>query len=231
MLPAVVRGSSSVQRVTKVRVLLVALALVASLVTACSGDDDSAASTSTTRPRATTTTSSTTTTTTAPASTTSVAPTTAKPTPCSPPVGGSVTPQTSPMPSDVMVLTTVKSATKGCTDTLQFDFNSSAAQAPGYRVEYRAGPFEQDPSGTPVAVAGRAFLLVRLEPATGFDFINNRQSYTGPKRIPINGAYATEAVLLGDFESVMTWVIGVREQVPFAVHGSASPHRMTISIG
>jgi hypothetical protein len=135
------------------------------------------------------------------------------------------------MPSDVMVLTALKTSTRGCTDTVQLDFNSSAPQAPGYRVSYQKGPFQQDPSGTPIAVAGGAFLVVRLEPATGFDFLNNRPSYTGPKRIPINGAYATEAVLIGDFESVMTWVIGVREQVPFGVQPSSTPHRMTIAIG
>jgi hypothetical protein len=132
-----------------------------------------------------------------------------------------------------MVLKTVKVTRQGCTDRVQFAFDSGAPEAPGYRVEYRNGPFEQDPSGKPVAVSGSAFLVVRLEPATGFDFEQNKPSYTGPSRIPITGgAFATEAVLLGDFESVMSWVIGLRSQVPFTVQGTGAPnHALTITVG
>jgi hypothetical protein len=132
-----------------------------------------------------------------------------------------------------MVLTAVKVSTKGCTDTVQFDFDSGAPERPGYTVEYKNGPFVADPSGQAVAVAGSAFLVVRLEPATGFDFVKNRQAYTGPDRIPArSGAYATEVVRTGDFESVTTWVIGLRQQVPFTVQSTGAPnHHLTITIG
>jgi hypothetical protein len=212
--------------------------LVAVLVLgACSGDDDSASSTSGTRASTTTTTVASTTTTRAATSTTSApgatTTTAAKAQPCSPPVGGSVAKQTSPVPSDVMVLTGVAVTRDGCTDTVTFDFTSGAPEKPGYTVEYQKGPFVEDGSGRPVTVSGSAFLVVRLEPATGYDFVGNRQAYTGPTRIPVpNGAYTTELVQTGDFESVTTWVIGVRTQVPFSVEGTGAPtHRLTVNIG
>jgi hypothetical protein len=132
-----------------------------------------------------------------------------------------------------MVLDDLTVATQNCTDTVRFDFHSGAAQAPGYRVEYQSGPFTQDGSGAPVAVAGSAFIVVRLEPATGFDFVANRESYTGPDRIPTpNAAFTTEVVRTGDFESVTTWVIGLRQQVPFTVQPAGAPdHRLTVTIG
>jgi hypothetical protein len=132
-----------------------------------------------------------------------------------------------------MLLTDVTVARDGCTDTIVFSFDSGAAEPPGYRVEYQPGPFVEDGSGNPVAVAGSAFVVVRLEPATGFDFVNNRPSYTGPSRIAIpGGAYVTELVRTGDFESVTTWVIGLRQQVPFDATGTGAPdHRLTVAIG
>jgi hypothetical protein len=132
-----------------------------------------------------------------------------------------------------MLLTKIAVARQGCTDTITFDFTSGAPEGPGYTVEYQNGPFTMDGSGKPVAVAGNAFLVVRLEPATGFDFVNNRPSYTGKTRIVVpNGAYATELVQTGDFESVTSWVIGLREQVPFTVTGTGAPtHRLVVNIG
>jgi hypothetical protein len=132
-----------------------------------------------------------------------------------------------------MVLTAVEVGTSGCTDAVRFDFTSGASEAPGYRIEYQPGPFTQDGSGAPVPVAGGAFLVVRLEPATGFDFVNNKESYTGPDRVPVaGGAFATEVVRTGDFEGVVSWVIGLREQVPFTVEKRGAPaHHVTVHLG
>ncbi len=210
------------------RVVAAALASVLAFgAAACSGDDDSDASS--------TTSSSTTTTSTAPSTSTtaSSAPTTTTTEPCAPPVNGSVAPQTSPLPSDVMVYNAITVTTSDCTDRVQFEFDSGAPGAPGYRIEYQQGPFTEDASGEPVAIAGNAFLVVRLEPATGFDFVANKEAYTGPDRIPAtNGAFVTEVVRTGDFEAVTTWVVGLRAQVPFEVEATGAPdHRLTITIG
>jgi hypothetical protein len=132
-----------------------------------------------------------------------------------------------------MVYTAVIVTTNDCVDTVQFDFESGASGSPGYRVDYQPGPFTEDASGKPVSIAGNAFLVVRLEPATGFDFVANKVAYTGPDRIPAkNGAFVTEAVRTGDFESVTTWIIGLRAQVPFGVEASGAPnHALRITIG
>jgi hypothetical protein len=132
-----------------------------------------------------------------------------------------------------MLLTAVHVATKPCVDTITFDFTSGAPEGPGYRVSYQPGPFTEDASGKPVTVSGNAFLVVRLEPATGYDFNNDRKTYTGPERIPVtNSAWLSDLVRTGDFESVTTWVIGLRQQVPFSATGTGAPHhRLTVTIG
>lgn len=171
------------------RVVAVALAGVLAFgAAACSGDDDSDAASTTSSSSSTTT--STVAPTSSPTASTAAPPTSVTTEPCPPPVNGSVAPQTSPTPSDVMVYTAVTVKTADCTDTVRFDFQSGASGAPGYRVDYQPGPFTEDASGKPVTIAGRAFLVVRLEPATGFDFVANKVAYTGPDRIPArNGAF------------------------------------------
>jgi hypothetical protein len=216
------------------RVVATALAGVLVLAAAaCSGDDDSGSASNTTTSSATTTSTTVATTTTSSTTASTVPPTTGTTEPCAPPVNGSVAPQTSTTPSDVMVYKAVTVTTEHCTDTVQFAFASGTAEKPGYRIEYQQGPFTEDASGKPVTIAGSAFLVVRMEPATGFDFLKNELAYKGPSRIPAkNGAFVTEVVRTGDFESVTTWIIGLREQVPFSVDAQGAPdHQLTISIG
>jgi hypothetical protein len=124
-----------------------------------------------------------------------------------------------------MLLTSVGVRTHGCTDTVTFTFDSTSPQKPGYTVSYQRGPFSQDASGKPVSLKGNAFLVVTMQPATGFDFTTNRHTYTGPLRLqPSNSAYVQEVVETGDFEAVTTWVIGLRLEVPFSVQASGAPH-------
>jgi hypothetical protein len=131
-----------------------------------------------------------------------------------------------------MVITAVTARTKNCTDTITFRFRSGAPEPPGFRVSYEPGPFAEDGSGKPVSVAGSAFIVVRMEPATGFDFVANQEAYTGPARFTVPGAFVREMARTGDFESVTTWLIGVREQVPFTVNATGAPdHRLTIRLG
>ena len=153
--------------------------------------------------------------------------------PCAPPVGGSVVPQSSPAPSDVMLLTSVGVATRGCTDTISFALDSTSSQKPGYTVAYQRGPFTQDASGKPISIQGNAFLVVTLQNATGFDFNTNRHTYVGPLRFqPPNTAYVQDVVETGDFEAVTTWVIGVRDEVPFSVQATGAPrHTLRVALG
>jgi hypothetical protein len=115
-------------------------------------------------------------------------------------------------------------------DRATFQFRN---HVPGYRVEYQDGPFTEDGSGNPVDVAGGAFVVVRMEPASGFDLSTGEGQlvYKGPKRI--SGADAgtsvvREVVRLGDFEAVLTWAIGLEERVDFRVLTLTHPARLVV---
>jgi hypothetical protein len=202
-------------RRTLASALLLALAVSGA---ACSGDDDAGSgATTSTGSRATSTDAPTTTaprgTTTAPAdrvTTTTVA--------CPGLQGASTADRRgSPAGSTGALLTAVAWA-GGCTDTVTFGFRAADRQPPGYETGYRAGPIRADASGEVVAVDGRAFLVVRMEPAYGFDFESGAPTYTGPRRIaPAGGVHVREIVETGDFEAVLTWVIGLDSARPYQV--------------
>jgi hypothetical protein len=115
-------------------------------------------------------------------------------------------------------------------DRVVFQFKN---QLPGYRVSYVQPPLKEDGSGKPVSVGGNAVVVVRMEPASGFD-LNTGEGvmvYKGPKRI--DGASAgtsvlREAVRTGDFEAVLGWAIGLSDKVDFRVTTATSPARLIV---
>lgn len=112
-------------------------------------------------------------------------------------------------------------------DRVVFQFRDEGL--PGYRVEYVPPPLKEDGSGDPVDVAGSAFVLVRMEPASGFDLNTGEGElvYKGPKRLPGTGV-VKEVVRTGDFEAVLSWAIGLEAKVPFRVTTAASPSRLIV---
>ena len=112
-------------------------------------------------------------------------------------------------------------------DRVVFQFRSEGL--PGYRVEYVQPPLKEDGSGNPVDVAGNAFVLVRMEPASGFDLNTGEGElvYKGPRRLPGTGV-TKEVVRTGDFEAVLSWAIGLEAKVPFRVTTAASPARLIV---
>lgn len=103
-------------------------------------------------------------------------------------------------------------------------------ETPGYDVAYVEPPIRQDGSGEVIAVAGTAFLSVRMEPASGVDMSGEdfEETYTGPERVPGAGVIA-EVVRTGDFEANATWVIGLDAQRPYRVEATASMLRVYFS--
>jgi len=70
-------------------------------------------------------------------------------------------------------------------DRVVFQFRGEGL--PGYRVSYVEPPLKEDGSGNPVDIAGTAFVVVRMEPASGFD-LNTGEGvlvYRGPRRIGV----------------------------------------------
>jgi hypothetical protein len=187
---------------------------LAAAVTAC-GDDDSGSSSS--------------------------SPTTAASTPASssaPPSSGSgsctfdggTEPVSAPEPVEVMVLTDVRVAGHPCFDRVVFEFREPGD--PGFQVGYVPGPIVMDGSGDPVAVQGSTFLQIRMPSASGFDFETSSPSYNGPTDFtPSDTAQIRQVVRTGDFEALLTWVVGLDEQRPFTVSVLHDPTRVVVDIG
>jgi hypothetical protein len=115
-------------------------------------------------------------------------------------------------------------------DRVVFQFKNDL---PGYRVEYVEPPLKEDGSGKPVSVSGNAVVVVRMEPASGFD-LNTGEGvmvYKGPKRIEgasFGTSVVQELVRTGDFEAVLSWAIGLSEKVDFRVTTATSPARLIV---
>lgn len=115
-------------------------------------------------------------------------------------------------------------------DRVVFQFRKGL---PGYRVEYVQPPLKEDGSGNPVEVQGGAIVLVRMEPASGFDLgtAEGVMVYKGPKRIEGSSAGTSvvlELVRTGDFEAVLSWAVGLTGKVDFRVRTATSPSRLII---
>jgi hypothetical protein len=112
-------------------------------------------------------------------------------------------------------------------DRVVFQFRGEGL--PGYRVEYVAPPLKEDGSGNPVQVAGNAFVVVRMEPASGFDLNTGEGElvYKGPKRLP-GASVVKEVVRTGDFEAVLSWAVGLESKVPFRVTTATAPSRLIV---
>ena len=84
-------------------------------------------------------------------------------------------------------------------------------QVPGYVAGYAQPPFQQSGSGRTVEVKGDAFVKVRMERAATADLsaASAQPTYTGPSHVPGTGV-VSEVTKTGDFEAVMTWVIGLQ---------------------
>ena len=99
----------------------------------------------------------------------------------------------------------------------------------GYEVSYQPADTAkvEDGSGNPVEIAGDAFLVVKLMPAmtAKIDGDQVTKTYTGQNRLPGTDP-VTEVVKTGDFEGVVTWVIGLDRELSF----SAEPRVDTLDV-
>jgi len=171
------------------RTAVLVVALVALVVLGGCGSGKHAATpattTTTAAPAVTSSTAavaSTTTSSTAAPTSTSGAGTTATTAPPCPAVSGPHPPVTVPVGSTAMQLTAVGVKSDACVDRVGFTFSAHAVAAPSYTVTFGTPPFVQDASGAPVAVAGNAFVVVKVHPGYGYDFETGAFTYTGSKR-------------------------------------------------
>lgn len=102
---------------------------------------------------------------------------------------------------------------------------------PGYRVRYVEAPILADASGLEVEIAGNAFIEIRMEPAAAHDPNTGEETYTGPRELSAGLTSIIEAEQTGDFEAVLTWVLGVSEEADFRVLTLVDPPRLVVDVG
>lgn len=108
--------------------------------------------------------------------------------------------------------------------TLEFDI-----APPGYKVEYVDPPILADPSGQEVAVDGEAFLQITIQGAVA-SYLSS-PGYDGPGELKPGLPNLVEAELTGDFEAVLTWVLGLSEEADFRVLTLEEPPRLVVDVG
>jgi len=138
--------------------------------------------------------------------------------------------------SPTRLLTDVRVGVHDCYERVTFEFRPRTGDAAGpvaWKAAYEPGPVTEDASGRTVPVKGGAFLVVHFS-AQGADLTkpDAPDTYTGPTSLEAAGATRIQQVRrTGDFEGVLTWVIGVDRQRPFHVGTQDDPARVVIDVG
>lgn len=198
---------------------MVAAVLAAGVLAACGDDGPNTTSAATGRPAA------------EPAGTSSTTTATA---PCT--FSGAVAEVEGNQDAFTRLLTDVRAGAHGCYDRVTFEFKPQAGEAPGpvaWHAAYEEPPMTEDGSGRTVTVKGAAFLVVRFS-AAGADLSQEGapETYTGPASLESADATRVRQVRrIGDFEGVLTWVLGLDRRRPFSVTSQDNPSRVVVDVG
>ena len=124
-------------------------------------------------------------------------------------------------------LVSIEHASHDDFERIVFEFREAV---PGVRVALAERPITEDGSGAEVAVEGDEVVLVRFEPASGFDLEASEKTYNGPSRIGVGREPVNELVRTGDFEAVLQWVVGVSRDARYRLTVLDGPPRAVIDI-
>lgn len=124
-------------------------------------------------------------------------------------------------------LAAVRMAPQDGYDRVIFEFTD---RVPGYKIRYQPLPAHADPSGKEIALPGASALLqITLTRATGNGGDpGGVKTYFGPATISAPTLKVTEVKAAGDFEAVMTWVVGLRSKVPYRVQVFDDPPSLIV---
>jgi hypothetical protein len=110
------------------------------------------------------------------------------------------------------LLVAVTAQDMGTFDRVTFQFRDPTPLPTITRAEYISRPVLADASGMEIPIEGDAVFRIAMSPASGTDLTVNppQMTYTGPTRIRADLPSVIELVETGDFESVLSWAIGLR---------------------
>ena len=138
--------------------------------------------------------------------------------------------------SPTRLLTDVRVGAHDCYERVTFELKPQSGDRDGpvaWKAAYEPPPITEDGSGRTVAVKGTAFLVIHMT-ASGADLTKEAApaTYTGPASIETAGTTRIQQVRrTGDFEAVLTWVIGLDKKRPFHVSTQDAPARVIVDIG
>jgi hypothetical protein len=149
--------------------------------------------------------------------------------------GSGTQPRSASGPGGTIYLTSVDLHATSCGDRIVFSFRDDAVRAPGFRISYESAStaLVEDGSGAHVAATGPTYLVLRLHPTATAAVSGGDLTFTyrGPRRLDTNGTrFVRDVVKSGDFEAMVSWVIGLPEERPFTVSTTASPPRLILDV-
>jgi hypothetical protein len=109
-------------------------------------------------------------------------------------------------------------------DRVVFEFRGGL---PSHRVRH-VDRLVQDGSGNQVQVAGAADLEVVFQDAVAHD--GNGQPTVGPRRFSPRFPVLEEVALVGDFEGVVSYGLGLDHRVPFKTSTLSNPSRLVVDL-
>ncbi|MBW3615087.1 MAG: hypothetical protein KY439_07240, partial [Actinobacteria bacterium] len=121
----------------------------------------------------------------------------------------------------------------GCFERVTFEFvsDTGAPTEIAYEVGYRRPPFRQA-NGDAIAVAGNAFIQVRIDGARTTNLQTGQDTYRGPQEVrPTNTRFIREVQFIEDFEANLVWVIGLDTTRDFSVFELDGPDRLVVDVG
>jgi hypothetical protein len=123
-------------------------------------------------------------------------------------------------PSHAGSLTAVSVGQHATYDRVVFTFSGGI---PGYTVGY-VNEVLSDPKGDVVALPGQAFLRIVFHPSSGY------QTYSGPSSITPIFPTLLQVRAAGDFESYLSFGIGLSQRAGFRVFTLTQPYRVVIDV-
>jgi len=125
-------------------------------------------------------------------------------------------------------LTDVRFGDHGTFVRAVFEFIGSGT--PRYTIGYADPPFLGGGSGEEVPVSGAAFIEVQIQPGALYDTDTGDLVYPGDTTIDPGMSPFVQVQFIDDFETYMTWIIGLTGEKPFTVDVLQNPLRIVIDI-